>query len=37
MVVNIVIQYTAKAMRLTINDSGKKFVLQVEKSKNSPT
>lgn len=30
---DIVIQYTAKATRLTINDGGKKFILQMEKVK----
>lgn len=30
---DIVIQYTAKATRLTINDDKKKFVLQIEKIK----
>lgn len=37
---DIVIQYTARAMRLIINDDGKRFILQMEKlekSKNSPT
>jgi hypothetical protein len=30
---DIVIQYTAKATRLTINDDNKKFILQIEKIK----
>ncbi len=34
---DIVIQYTARAMRLIINDGDKRFILQMEKSKDSPT
>jgi len=31
---DIVIQYTAKAIRLIINDENRRFILQVEKMKN---
>jgi hypothetical protein len=32
---DIVIQYTARAMRLIINNGDKRFILQVEKSKDN--